>query len=94
MNKTRNKVRQIQVTFISVGYLIVSKQIKHRQNSAYPVAGYRIVNCPDRLGRSDEFVDNSTEVNCLEITGYRINYSTRTSNQAWLQGLDAGTYCK
>jgi hypothetical protein len=28
-----------------------------------------------RLGPSDEFVDNSPELTCFEITGYRIEYS-------------------
>jgi hypothetical protein len=40
-------------------------------NSNYPEAGY-----PDRLGRSDNFVENSTKLICLEITDYRIEYST------------------
>jgi len=31
---------------------------------------------PDWLGRSGKFVENSTKVTCLEITGYRIKYST------------------
>ena len=57
----------------------------------------RIANCPDRLGPSDKFVENSTKLTCFEITGYRIKYSSvasRTSNQVWSKGLDAGTYCK
>jgi len=40
-------------------------------NSIYPDAGY-----PDRLGPPGKFVKNSTKPNCLEITGYRIKYST------------------
>jgi hypothetical protein len=32
-------------------------------------AGY-----PDRLGPSGKFVENSTKLTCLEITGYRIKY--------------------
>jgi hypothetical protein len=57
----------------------------------YPDAGY-----PDRLGPSCKFVENSTKLTWLEITGYRINsvMSSRTSSQAWSKGLDAGTYCK
>jgi hypothetical protein len=42
-----------------------------QQNSTYPDAGY-----PDRLGPSGKFVENSTKLICLEITGYRIKYST------------------
>jgi len=64
-------------------------------NSPYLNAGY-----PDQLGPSGKFVENSTKLTGLEITSYRIKYSTvlfvasRTSNQVWSKGLDAGTYCK
>jgi hypothetical protein len=30
---------------------------------------------PDRFGPAGKFVENSTKVSCLEITGYRIKYS-------------------
>jgi len=36
----------------------------------------RIANYPDRLGLSGKFVENSTKLTCLEITGNRIKYST------------------
>jgi hypothetical protein len=36
----------------------------------------RIPNYPNRLGSSGKHVDNSTKLTCLEITGYRIKYST------------------
>jgi len=36
----------------------------------------RIANYPDRLGPSGKFVDNCTKLTCLQITGYRIKYST------------------
>jgi hypothetical protein len=36
----------------------------------------RNANYPDRLGFSDKVVKNSTKLTCLEITGYRIKYST------------------
>jgi hypothetical protein len=36
----------------------------------------RIANYPDRLGPSSKFLENSTKLICLEITGYRIKYST------------------
>ena len=42
-----------------------------QQNSIYPDAGY-----PGRLGPLGKFVENSTKLNCLEITGYWIKYST------------------
>ena len=35
----------------------------------------RISNYPDWFGPSCKFVKNSTQITCLEITGYRINYS-------------------
>jgi len=45
--------------------------IQVQQNSTSPDAGY-----PDRLVPSDRFVENSTKLTCLEITGYRIKYNT------------------
>jgi hypothetical protein len=36
----------------------------------------QIANYLDRLGLSGNFVENSTKLICLEITGYRIEYST------------------
>ena len=62
-----------------------------QQNSNYPDADY-----PDLLGPSGKFVENSTKLTFLEITGYRVKYSTasRTSNQTWPKGLDAGASCK
>jgi len=36
----------------------------------------RTTNYPDQLGPSCKFVENSTKLTCLEITGYRIKYST------------------
>ena len=33
-------------------------------------------NYPDRLASSDKFIESSTKLTCLEITGYRIKYST------------------
>jgi len=43
----------------------------------------RSANYPDRLGPSSKFVENSTKLTCLEITGYRVhtvNSNSRTSN--------------
>ena len=36
----------------------------------------RIANYTDRLGPSGKSVENSTQLTSLEITGYRIKYST------------------
>jgi len=36
----------------------------------------RIANYPNHLGRSGKFVENSTQLTWLEITGYRIKYNT------------------
>jgi hypothetical protein len=36
----------------------------------------RIANYPDQLAPSGKFVEISTKLTCLEITGYRIKYST------------------
>jgi len=40
-------------------------------NSTYPDSDYA-----DRLGSSCKFVHNSTQLTCLEITGYRLTYGT------------------
>jgi hypothetical protein len=45
--------------------------IEVQYNSTYPEAGYL-----DRLGPSGKFVENSTNLTFLEITGYLIKYST------------------
>ena len=36
----------------------------------------RIASHPDRLDPSGEYVENSTKLTCLEITCYRMEYST------------------
>jgi len=36
----------------------------------------QIANYPGRLGPWGKFVENSTKLTCLEITGYRIKYGT------------------
>ena len=36
----------------------------------------RTANYPDWFGTSGKFVENSTKLTCLEITGYRIKYGT------------------
>jgi phosphoribosyl-AMP cyclohydrolase len=51
-------------------------------------AGY-----PDRLGSSGKFAKKSAKITCLQTTD-QVQYSvmaSRTSNQAWSKGLDAGT---
>ena len=37
---------------------------------------YQDAGSPDRIGPSGKSVENSTKLTCLEITGYRIKYST------------------
>ena len=36
----------------------------------------QIASYPDQLGPLGKFVENSTKLTCLEITGYQIKYST------------------
>jgi len=36
----------------------------------------RHANYPDRLSLSGKYVENSTQLTCLEITAFRIKYST------------------
>jgi hypothetical protein len=50
---------------------IQCKALDLQYNSTYPNAGNL-----DWLGPSGKFVENSTKLTCLEITGYRIQYST------------------
>jgi hypothetical protein len=49
--------------------LVNRNQVQHNTN--YLEAGY-----PNQLDPSGNFVENSTKLICLEITGYRIEYST------------------
>jgi len=45
------------------------------------------------LGPSDKLVKNSTKLTYLEITGDQYSVvASRTSNGAWLKGLEAGIY--
>jgi hypothetical protein len=47
--------------------------------SVTPIIGTLFIwtaNYPDWLGSSSNFVENSTKLICLEITGYRVEYST------------------
>ena len=43
----------------------------------------QIANCPIRIGTNGKIFVNSTQLTCLEITGYRIQYNT----VAWLLEL-------
>jgi len=52
-------------------HIITNLLIQLWQNSTYPDAGY-----PDRVGPLGNTVENSTTLTSLEITGYRIKYST------------------
>ena len=67
------------IIYMPIGVKIKSIQtseIGMQWNSTYPNAGY----LDDQLSRSPQlsvkFVNNSTKLTCLEITGYRIKYST------------------
>ena len=56
-----------------------SSHISHGTYSRTPLIRtlvIQIADYPDRLGPSGKSVKNSTELSCLEITGYRIKYST------------------
>jgi hypothetical protein len=47
----------------------------YSRNSLIRKLAIQIANYPDRLGISSKFIENSTKLICLEITGYRIKYS-------------------
>ena len=49
----------------------------------------RTANYPDCLGPSGKLVDNSTKLIYLEITGYRIKFSTAF----WSKGVEASFFC-
>jgi len=53
-----------------------TKQIQMRQNSTYPDAGYPVRQLSGSAWPFVLFVENSTTLTCLEITGYRIKYGT------------------
>jgi hypothetical protein len=54
-----------------------NSQNRLQYNCSYPDAGY-----PDRLGPSGNFVENPTELICLEITGNRIDISLTSSSKS------------
>jgi len=66
--KLRLKLRKNEHSSTFVNFHRFTLKIQH--NSTYPDAGY-----PDQLGPLGKFVENSTQLTCLEITGYRIEYS-------------------
>ena len=57
-----------------------------QQNSNYPDAGYPELQLSGSLGLSGKFVENSTKLNRLQITGYLIKCST----VLWLIELQIG----
>jgi len=70
----------------------VIEEFQVQYNSTYPHAGY-----PDRLGPSGKFVDSSTELIALKLPvmeSSTVQCTSRTSNEAWPEGLNEGTYCK
>jgi len=56
---------------------------KYNRNPLIRMHVIRIANYPNRFGPSGKSVENSTQLTCLEITGYRIKYST----VLWLKEL-------
>ena len=46
-------------------------KIEIQQNCTYPEAGH-----PDQFGPTSKSVENPTKLTGLEITGYRVKYST------------------
>ena len=49
---------------------------KYSRTPLFGTLGIRMANYPDRLGPSGKFIENSTQLTCLEITGYQIKYIT------------------
>jgi hypothetical protein len=50
-------------------------QFEVQYNSNYSDAGYPDARYQDRFSPLDNFVENSTKLICLEITGYRVDMS-------------------
>ena len=64
--------------FLNVANNIKIESNKSLQKTFFPsrTAHTQIANYPDRLSPKGKFVENSTKLSCLEITSYRIKYST------------------
>jgi len=61
---------------------VAPKEREEKEESITPLIRtlvIRIANYPDRLGPWGKFVENSTKLTCLEITGYRIKYSYKVT---------------
>jgi len=67
--KLRLKFRKNKHSSTFVNFHRSTLKIQH--NCTYPDTGY-----PDQLDPLGKFVENSTQLTCLEITGYRTKYST------------------
>jgi len=61
-----------------------------KRYSGTPLIQVQFIPIANLLGPSDKLVKNSTKLTCLDITGV---VASRTSNRAWLKGLEAGIYC-
>jgi hypothetical protein len=57
------------------GSILVGR-IEYSRTPLIRMLGIRTANYPERLGPTGNFVENSTQLTCLEIIGYRIKYST------------------
>ena len=64
-------INQVQCVYCAVRAWI----FKYSRTPLIRTLVIRIANYPYRLGPSGKFVQNSTKLTCLEITGYRIKYS-------------------
>ena len=62
--------------YFFINYDSYSNRYEHSRTPLIRTLVIRISNYPDRLGPSGKFVENSTKLTCLEITGYWIKYST------------------
>jgi hypothetical protein len=55
---------------------VTSLKFKYSRTPLIRTLVIRTANYPDRLGLSRKCVENSITLTCLEITGYRVLYST------------------
>ena len=69
-----------------VPIFVMPSKVQYSRTPLIRTLIFRIANYPDRLRTSEKFVDNSTKTNCLDVTAYRIKYST----VLWLLELQSG----
>ena len=66
----------IRILYEVVVGVIYTHFLKYRRTPLIRKLVIRTANNPDRLGPSSKFGENYTKLTCLELTSYRIKYSS------------------